>query len=234
MSEQNECLSPETLLQAVRDEQNKKEDGRREVFLANTFFHIHVHAEVSFDEIARLSSEFIEEKKGKSMDECFDMALSEKYFDKIHVVELGLTKNPSATGEIDGLKDEYRKFRERLIHTGIIEEDLSRKKSHRWFETQESQFSDVRKTLIRNRPLIETVIPDTSIRIGIAKRMIFSIPTPLYIAVARRFDCTEVDGEYPQLDSEEAMEYVEELMQKNDRKIDSIRTGYYLMTERVE
>lgn len=231
MSETGEHLPPEVLIEAVRDEQNRWEEGLREDFLADHLFHLH-HVSVTFQEQReQLEQEFLRDKKGKNMGERLELALQESYLGVINVVELGMTTRPSADGEIDGLKHEYNELRRWMIINGWIDDEMSREESGR---TLDVRFPDATKEYVvigRNRPLVSTEVDvnighdrTISTHIGVAKRMVFSIPVGLYLAINRRFDD-------PSLKKEETIAFVEDMLQQHAKKIHSIRTSYYLSAQ---
>ena len=234
MSESTEQLAFAALVNRVREEQNKIEEQRREKFLAGTLFHPRAIASGDFlqNHGPQLEEEFLREKKGKSMLERFHMALSDKYFGMIHVVELGVTTEPSASGEIDGLKDEYAQLRDFMISTGLIEDDRSREESGRTLTVAPAPVTNGLVIISRNRPLISQTVahtfnekdPPMEVGVGIAKRMVFSIPTSLYVAIVDRFND-------PKLESEEAIRCIEGLLEKRDNNVFAIRTAYHLISE---
>lgn len=237
MSERHTNVERAVALDLLRQEQNALEETLREQFLANTFFHDHYYfsagdahtfgrsAGVAIDNLASLQQEFMEEKRHKNMGERFALALSPKYFDKIHVVELGLTENPSSDGEIDGLKHEWVDLRHWLESEGLIDGELSREESGRLFEYRRSKAAPDHVVVVRQRPLV--LAETDSARVVIFKRMVFAMPELLCAAIAN----TTHD---PELKSEASMSYIEDLMYHKNPLIASIRTGYYLATSSRE
>lgn len=222
------------LLEAVRAEQNAIEENLREHFLMTHLFKDEHFAGSHYDELIQLKEEFVQEKRNKNMGERFNMALSEKYFDKIHVVELGLTEKPGLNGEVDGLKHEYTDLRHWLQLNGTIQDELPRQESGRTLQLRDSAAAPEHIVMIRNRPLIESTIdtPRGIARFGIAKRMVFSMPRQLCAAILR-----QSGGNQP--GSEEFMQRVETILQqrslyKQHTLLNPIRTGYYLASEKID
>lgn len=228
---------PEARLAALCAEQNAIEHALREDFLSQHVFHRHVlHPPatgegemLTISELVSLRKRFVAEKRGKNMGEVFDMALSPEYFDRIHVVELGLTERPGHNGELDGLKHEYDDLRLWMRNYGLAVHVLSREESGRTIESRESEIDPSRIILIRNRPLMEGIIenPQRHARFGIAKRMVFSMPQELLEKLrymAGTADCND----------EKLKAFIEKAMQLKSPGIDAIRTGYYLVTEELE
>lgn len=234
MPESTERLPLDVLVSRVRDEQNKIEEERREEFLARNLFHAEVIVQAGFlQDRAEIEANFLREKKGKSMLERFEMATHGDYLGTINVVELGVTTEPSRTGEIDGLKDEYLKLKEHMIATGIVDDEQSREDSGRSLTVERTRVTDDLVVISRNRPLIscrtEIEVTDNGkvpVELGIVKRMVFMIPTLLYVVVAKRF-------EDPALESEAAVACIEGLLERRDKNISAIRTAYYLATHLV-
>lgn len=221
-------MSRPGLLEAVRAEQIKIEEALRESFLKEHLFHERtIGDEHDSKELTELIELFIAQKKGKNMGERYALALSLEFFRRIHVVELGITDSPSVEGELDGLKHEYRDLRHFLIQTNAIEGEMDRSSSGRSFDVRRTNVTSERIVVIRNRPLIHTTVPVEGgyAPIGIAKRMVFSIPSGLYVALAERYQFKDIN------ESEKAMQQLEEMMNTGtkERTIDAIRTGYYLV-----
>lgn len=212
------------LADAVRIEQNKIEEQRREDFLAGKLFHL--HAQVQDGYTARFEEEFLREKKGKSMIERFDLATTEPFLGMVHVVELGVTTAPAADGDLDDLKDEYIELRDFLVGSNLLDREMTREESGRSLTVDPSPLTSELVIVARNRPLMGGRIElgvDTLV-VGIAKRMVFSMPSTLYDAIATRFDD-------PGLKSEEALACVENLLERRVQSIGAIRTAYYLATQ---
>lgn len=235
MSQYRERLATaRELADAVRVEQNRIEEQRRDAFLADKLFHTHIRVVDEFKEHAdAITEEFLREKKGKSMIERFDLATNERFLGMVHVVELGVTTAPAADGELDDLKDEYGDLLDFLIDTKIVEREMTREESGRTLSVERTALTDDLVVVTRNRPLIAGAASisiaeghEVPTAIGIAKRMVFSMPTPLYGAIAKRFND-------PGLKSEDATRCVENLLERRDPSIGAIRTAYYLATELI-
>lgn len=235
MSEFDDPAEKERLLAQVRDEQNALEDRLRENFLANNFYHDHLLAGFfdsegyggGLDELPALHNEFMKEKRDKNMGERFAMALSDKYLDKVHVVELGLSTNPSNRGEVDSLKHEWQDLKHWMQLNGLIEDELSRDQSGRVLELRRSTVAPDHIVMVRTRPLVRTTIDGVSIMIW--KRMVFSAPEKLCHMVANL-----TQDEY--LKSEASLQLFEQYMEPSsplNAQLGSIRTSYYLASRRV-
>ena len=229
--------TPEALKEAVRTSENDYEETLREMFLADKLFHDdHLMQALEnpgqyMDDLTRLQRDFLEEKKGMNMGERFCLALSDKYLGKVHVVELGKTTDPGTSGEIDGLKDEYRDLLSWMIEHGLVEGELSRQESGRTVGLRKPIAPEAAGELaimIRNRPLINTLIEheDKKIGIGIAKRMVFSVP---------KVTLNALNGGTPHKDFKfrdpRSLELIETMLQHGTGGIQPIRTAYYLATE---
>ena len=234
MSEILKSFSHEETLQAVRNEQNAIDNDLRESFLnINLFQDSHFEA-TDLKELLDLRSEFMEEKIGKDMTERFRMAINPKYFDKIRVVELGSAKAPFSKVGVDDLKHEYHELLDCLIKENYLDHETSRADSGRSLEVNipsDINIAKERIVIVRIRPLVDAVSPDGKKGIGIVKRMVFSMPTLLYQGtikaaneLARRADLN--------LDMV-MLQVIEAMLDRNDKRIDPIRTGYYLATELI-
>lgn len=238
MSERDHTSAEVVMLQAVRDEINMREEEIREGFLHDFFYHEHemwngddLKEGERVEALAELRQNFLHEKEGKNMGEMFDLALNPAYLNRIHVVELGRTTKPGSNGEVDGLKHEYNDLKNWMIVQGIIEDELTRSASGRYFDITVPNTTRERIVLGRNRPLIDARLHHIrladgkvgDVKIEIAKRMVFSVPTALYLAFVNKND--------PHLVTEESKVAIEHLLQKRDKSIDSIRTAYYLRTQ---
>lgn len=237
MAEFEDPAAKERVLCRVREEQNAIEDKLRENFLASNFYHNHLLGSffnddspngygAKLDELPALHAEFMHEKRDKNMGERFAMALSDKYLDKIHVVELGLSTNPSNRGEVDDLKDEWNDLRHWMQSQGLIDDELSRQASGRELDLRRSKVAPDRIVVVRTRPLVTANVNDISILIW--KRMVFSVPEKLCQMVANL-----TQDEY--LNSEAALQLFEQYMEPTsplNSQLSSIRTGYYLASRR--
>lgn len=242
MSEFGERMPP-SLFELVRLRENEIERMRDDIYLEAHLFHDH-HLDESLTnspedqiKLLHLEHEFLREKKQKviengverdqNMGDLFALAIQEKYLDKIHVVELGRTENPGENGEVDGLKIQYRQFRDWLIMQGHIKEDLSRENSGRTIRVRKPvmlEASDKLAIVERDRPLINTVIDvrGEKVAVKIGKRMVFSIPLPTIGGIYHAHD--------RQLNSEEALRAVENLLDHTRDCIHPIATSYHLKT----
>lgn len=229
--------TPETLIDSVRRTENEYEDSLREAFLADKLFHDeHLmqaleNPALYMDGLGRLQREFLDEKRGLNMGERFDLALSDKYLGKVHVVELGNTTNPGVSGEIDGLKDEYRDLLRWMMDHGLVDGEMTCAESGRNVGLRKPILPDAvghLAIMIRNRPLIQTTIEhrDRRVGMGIAKRMVFSMPLQTLHALnagTERKDFTFED--------ERSLELIEKMLANGTGGIKPIRTSYYLATE---
>lgn len=232
--------TPEALRDVVRTTENEYEESLREIFLADKLFHdSHLMQAIAephryMDELGRLQGEFLNEKRGKNMGERFELALSDKYLGKIHVVELGSTTNPGVSGEIDGLKDEYRDLLRWMVQHGIVSEEISREDSQRTVGLRKPVHPEACNQLlvmVRNRTLIHTTIAheQKQVSLGIAKRMVFSMPLTTVRALnagTERKDLTFTD--------ERSLRLIETMLENGTGGIEPIRTSYYLATEVAE
>lgn len=228
--------TPNTLIEAVRANENEVEESWREEFLAKNLFHAkhldHTLASGNYNthSLPLLEHDFLTEKQGKNMGERFELALSDKYLGKIHVVELGKTKDPGLDGAIDGLKGEYNDLLSWMKSVGIVEKELERSESGRDISERNPVTDYARGKLViavRNRPLIDTehVHNGRTISIRIAKRMVFSMPIQTRVAVLARCGSNELKGD-------RVVEFVENMFLSNGAGgIQPIRTAYYLATE---
>jgi hypothetical protein len=228
--------SPEALTDRVRETENEYEERMTESVLADTLFHTEFVDEVLLNSpedrirLLALEHEFLEEKRGKNMGERFELALSDKYLGKIHVVELGKTTNPGATGEIDGLKDDYRMFLRWMIEHDVVEKELDRSESKRTIRCRQPRIAEAAGQLViceRNRPLIRTNIIHDGARVDIAinKRMIFSLPAQTAVALKGRFQGDEIRDE-------QTLDFIESyFLHHGSGGVRPIRTAYYLATK---
>lgn len=224
---------PEALYESTRLHENEREELLREEFLEATMFHPEYMMSEKFQtpgqrvsEMGRIQAEFLREKRGKDMRERFEMALSDKYLGKLHVVELGMTSNPGASGEVDGLKSEYHTLRDYMVSLDMITEELSREKSGRTVGVRAPQDADARGKLVimtRNRPLMyaELETNNRRLELGVAKRMVFSLPTQALHALASRPGGLNEQG---------SLEILETMLSHGSGGVKPIRTGYYLIT----
>ena len=221
----------------MRTSENEYEESLREAFLADKLFHDeHLMQALEnpgllMDDLAHLQRDFLEEKRGKNMGERFALALSDKYLGKVHVVELGNTTNPGASGEIDGLKDEYRDLLSWMIQHGVVDDEMSRKDSNRSVGMRKPIHPDAEGKLvimIRNRPLIHTTIEHelNKVEIGIAKRMVFSMP----IETVRALNAGTEHKNFS-FNDDRTLELIETMLHHGTAGIKPIRTTYYLATE---
>ena len=227
-------LSPDIRREALHAEQNAIEESLREEFLQDNLFHGHFLPmsldKEHVDERRRTHDQFMLDKKGKNMGERMELALSLDYLNIIHVVELGHTTQPGDDGHADGLKKDFIDLREWMRANSWIENEMSREESDRDIDFRTSLVNPSRAIAIRNRPLVDTIIyhklsEDTDpvqVRVGIAKRMVFSIPTQLMQAY--KFAAEHEGKEF-------VMTSVEQLLDNRSQLIDPIRTGYYLSTK---
>ena len=228
---------PETLIESVRRTENEYEETLREVFLADKLFHdSHLMQAIAephlyMDELGRLQREFLENKRGKNMGERFEMALSDRYLGKVHVVELGSTTNPAGSGAIDGLKDDYHDLLNWMIQNDIVDNELPRRRSGRTVSLRKPQCPSAAGDLaimVRNRPLINSAIVHKGheVGIGIAKRMVFSMPLNTLYALNAGTETKNLA-----FNDERSLELIETMLHHGTGGIKPIRTAYYLATE---
>jgi hypothetical protein len=241
MSDKQEFPTEDELLRAVRDEANAREELFRQDEFERFLFHegIADHYRYSGDagELRQLRRDFLDEKKDKTMVERFELALLDKFLGAIHVVELGTSTEPAKDGSADSLKGEYLVLRDWLTTLGVIKHELRREQSGRFLDVSVPDITKSRVVIGRTRPLVSTVIEvahrgdvgslakvtTKEAQVDIAKRMVFSIPTGLYLAYAK------TDAK---LETEDTLRSIEELLQNSNGKklVDPIRTTYYLRT----
>lgn len=232
-----EVRAPETLADRVRESENAYEESLREQFLADKLFHdAHLMEAIAephlyMDGLGRLQREFLDDKRGKNMGERFELALSDKYLGKVHVVELGSTTDPSASGAIDGLKDEYNDLLRWMQQHGIVKEELSRRQSGRTVALRKPKLEEAQSELavmIRSRTLINTTIEHDAkqVGIGIAKRMVFSVP----IKTLHALNAGTEDKNFT-FNDERSLQIIETMLHHGTGGIKPIRTAYYLATD---
>ncbi len=231
-------VSPERLSTCLRETENHVEERIREKALAMTLFHdTHLDDAIarSPEEVfQRISDElnFLDAKHSLNMGERFALALEPEHLGKIHVVELGHTTDPSATGEIDGLKTDYRHLYQWLNDHGIIKEgEIPREnKDSRSLTTREpvdDSAAESHVIIVRNRRLIrETMNHDgKDIRIQIGKRMVFAVPKGAAFALISR-------AEREKMSTSDAVNLFEEtFIDKGTGGVIPIRTSYLLATD---
>ena len=229
--------TPELLIESVRQHENEYEESLREAFLADKLFHDeHLmqaleHPALYMDGLGRLQQEFLAEKRGLNMSERFALALSDKYIGKVHVVELGNTTNPGASGEIDGLKDEYRDLLHWMVKNGLVDGEMKSAGSGRTVGMRKPRLPEAENKLmimIRNRPLIHASIENNqhNVGLGIAKRMVFSVPLETVHALNAGTPNKDFKFNDPR-----SLEMIETMLQHGTGGIKPIRTSYYLATE---
>lgn len=229
--------TPEKLIDLVRRSENEYEESLREAFLADKLFHDeHLmqaleNPALYMDGLGRLQREFLDDKRGLNMGERFDLALSDKYLGKVHVVELGNTTNPGASGEIDGLKDEYRDLLGWMIHHGLVDDEMASSESGRSVGLRKPILPEAANCLtvmIRNRPLIHTSIEqaDKKVDIAIAKRMVFSMPLQTIHALNAGTEQKNFN-----FNDSRSLQMIETMLHHGTGGITPIRTAYYLSTE---
>lgn len=237
MSERYQSSS-ERLSECLRESENMVEEHIREKALAMTLFHdTHLDEAIarSPEEVfQRIGDElrFLDEKHTLNMGERFALALEPHYLGRIHVVELGRTTNPGATGEVDGLKNDYHNLYNWMNDHGILKEgEISRTEKHsRSLTTREPadpKAAESHIVIVRNRRLIrEQLQHDTKdVRVQIGKRMVFAVPKGAALALLSR---AEREG----LSDNEAVSLFEEtFIDKGTGGVIPIRTSYFLATD---
>lgn len=230
--------SPERLSVCLRETENQVEERIREKALAMTLFHDthldHAIARSPEEVFQRIADElhFLNAKHSLNMGERFALALEPEHLGKIHVVELGRTTNPGATGEIDGLKSDYRHLYEWLDAHGIIKEgEIPReKKDSRSLTTREpvdKKAAESHVVIVRNRRLIRETMHHNgkNIRIQIGKRMVFAVPKGAALALISRAEREELS------DSDAVRLFEETFIDKGTGGVVPIRTSYLLATD---
>lgn len=225
---------PGALYESMRQHENEKEELLREEFLEATMFHPDYMMSEEFktpgqriSDMGRTQSEFLREKKDKNMIERFQMSLSDKYLGKLHVIELGVTVDPGASGEIDGLKEEYHALRDYMLSLDMVTKEFSRDESGRTVGVRAPVDDAARGRLVimtRNRLLMraELEAQNRRLEIGIAKRMVFSLPTQALHALASRPGGLNEPG---------SLEMLETMLSHGSGGVQPIRTGYYMVTD---
>ena len=229
--------TPDTLLRAVREEINAREEKLRKDKYESLLFHdefARAHQQLGRDvDLAELRQDFLRDKKNLDMLGRFELALSDKYLGAIHVTVLGDTTEPGENGELDGLKSEYNDLKNWLINLGLIKDEMTRAESNRFLEFTKVNATRDRIAVGRMRPLISATFDiqkeddprfTKTVHLDIAKRMVFSIPTGLRDAL-RRIDHT--------LTSEATLRTIEDLLERSGargRVVDGARTTYLLRT----
>lgn len=239
MNKSEQELSPAEVLEMVKNAENLAEDQLRDQNLADLLFHKHLDGAFSDDELQKIEREFLEAKRGLNMGQRMELALSPRFLGVINVVELGLSENPSQSGEVDGLKKQYHQLLNWMERNGWSINELPRNSTNRRVIVSPSRASTGYRIVSRTRELLDTstfvdqpidgeVTYKRQVDISIAKRMVFAIPTAMHEAI-KKF----CDGEDP--DDPEANEKVnlkiEEFMDNKYKKIHPIRTAYYLMAQ---
>ena len=224
---------PEYVQESVRKSENEVEEAWREDFLSRHLFHYARLDSMYPGEIGdsavlhRLEQDFLEDKRHLNMGERFALALSEKYLGKIHVVDLGSTSQPDNSGAIDGLRSQYNDLLQWMIQNGIVDAELSRQDSRRTISMRPPRLAEHATQImvvVRNRPLIDTEIEHNGqkIKIMIAKRMVFGMPTQAARALTTRDRL---------LEEESTKEIIETQLQHGSGGVHPIRTAYYLATD---
>jgi hypothetical protein len=237
----------EAILQALHDAINKTEDKLRHDSFEDLLFHGHYITQnyTDFANIDELRAQFLAEKKERDFAGRFDMALDPKYLGRIRVVELGLTTKPGENGEFDALKSEYMKLKDWMIQMGIIDDELPREKSGRFYEVSVEQSITMSRLIVaRMRPLVSQTITvtdplggDKDVRIDIAKRMVFNLPKQHMQILAQRYGA-QFDGDGPQglseitrtLNETDLKDHIDGLL-GHFAPIASNRTSYFMHTE---
>jgi hypothetical protein len=237
----------EAILQALHEAVNKTEDKLRHDSFEDLLFHGDYITRNYTDSsnIDELRAQFLAEKKERDFIGRFHMALDPKYLGRIKVIELGLTTKPGENGEFDALKDEYLKLKDWMIQTGIIEEELPRDRCGRFYEvSMEKTVTTERLVVARMRPLVSQNITVTDplegekdVRIDLAKRMAFSIPTQHTQLLAQRYGAVpngegllHINEIARTLNETELKDHIDGLL-GHFAPICSIRTAYFMHTE---
>lgn len=231
--------TPEALAEEVRASENTVEDNWREAFLADKLFHfehlfdVFCEPKLGEDYLEKLKKDFLEEKRGLNVGERFALAISDKYLGKLHVVELGRSTDPSISGDVDGLKDEYRELLGWMVEKDIVKDELPRRESGRrvgWREPNLPEAQPKLKIMVRNRPLIHTSIEhnDKKLSLAIAKRMVFSLPMESFLALN---PAENADMKQKVFTNERSLELVELMLEHHSGGVRPIRTAYYLFTD---
>jgi hypothetical protein len=250
MSTSGEAFTQVMTLEAVRVNANMREERLRKDQYESLLFHadyISRHAD-NIDHLDELKAQFLEEKKHKSFTERFDMAFSPKYLGKIRVIELGTTTRPGENGELDGLKGSYNYMKQFLVDSHVIEDEMSREECGRFYQVSHSEVTDTRTIIARMRPLvhgeINIALPDEDprfVKIDIAKRMVFSIPTNFFELLTKRYGALpRQDGKITLAEQARILNSQGELKNHLDgllghfAPIDAIRTSYFMHTQLVD
>lgn len=224
----------------IRRLENKKCDQAREETLEDHLLHPGIidtfdpnqnELEVRW-EIMQLRNEFLEEKKGKNFGERFAMAISNKYLGKVSVIELGVTEH-IGSAESQDLKEQYRDIRNWLVTHSVIEDELNREQSGRFFRLSLAPVRSINRkvpahvVVSRVRPLLEGEIINEAGQTALFKQLklsVFSMSGGVYIGLREKYGAELTC-------SERFMEHVEKMMDENDENfINPIRTAYYQIT----
>lgn len=230
--------NPEARRSAVRQEQIDIEERLREAFLPGRFFQEHImwpssadEDDICLEDMLDLRRRFMEEKRDMNMGQRLNLALQPPYFGRLHVVELGLTNRPGVEGEIDGLKHQYHDLLNWMTIHGLVEEELPRQESGRTIELRKSKIDTGCMVVVRNRPLVDTRLPQPPTHIGISKRMVFSLPRTML----RTMDKEIKNMAEPVCDYRTTLlDLIEREMDAQNPQIDAIRTAYYLAMQKLE
>jgi len=170
------------------------------------------------------------------------MGISDKYVGKIDLIELC---NLSTVEEIyaPDAKKPYKDLRQWLINHEIIERELTRSESERFFTFRKSCVSPIepgvqqRIIVTRQRPLISGTMRNESqtwIDFVISKTMVFSVPEAMLMAIRDRYDWNGKSEDMPDAMKEHIENLLHEFNDPNDTIIQKIRTGYYLRAKRSD
>ena len=118
-----------------------------------------------------------------------------------------------------------------MIEHGIVDKEMSRKQSGRNVSLRKPQLPSAATELaimIRNRPLINAAImhDGREVGIGIAKRMVFSVPITTLHALNAGTELKKYS-----LNDERSLQIIETMLHHGTGGIEPIRTAYYLATD---
>lgn len=241
-------LAQEHYLHDVYASESIAEEERRERLLIDNVFsseYIALNGLERTWEPRMIEAQFLEDKKtclknGGNFGDIFALGISDKYVNKIDLIELQNQNTPDGVYSPDA-KRPYKDLRCWLINNGVIERELSREESGRTIVFRRSNVSpeegsDVQQRIIgtRERPLIRGTMKNesgTDVKFEISKTMVFSITAQMVNILAKRYEWANTDTEMP----DNMKDHIENLLhQINDPEhtvIQKIRTGYYLRTE---
>lgn len=213
--------------QRIHVDENKREDTRRDIELGlGNIDALRLHGDIT---AAQLFSNFVQDKKQLgSMKERFSLLVDNpEYSGIVRYVDLGTTTSAESIHEIDLLKGQYHELYAHLKDTGAVKKEIPRKKSRRDFEVRQTPSTNEYLVIARNRQLLLGRVAMSNgidLDFEVAKRMVFELPTRMYLAIVK--DDLKVENE-------KTKRLLERQIDINHQLIYPIRTEYGATTQRV-